>query len=94
MKRFLVLALAAFAFAACSEKEETGNQPAQNAELEQSYVAVTFTADDVTRADDDKYEAGSVEERAVKSAYVFFFKEKERLLLWRICSHTLVISTM
>ena len=75
MKRFLVLALAAFAFAACSEKEETGNQPAQNAELEQSYVAVTFTADDVTRADDDKYEAGSVEERAVKSAYVFFFKE-------------------
>ena len=73
MKRFLVLALAAFAFAACSEKEETGNQPAQNAELEQSYVAVTFTADDVTRA--DNYEAGSAEERAVKSAYVFFFKE-------------------
>jgi hypothetical protein len=77
MKRFLVLALAAFAFAACSEKEETGNQPAQNAELEQSYVAVTFTADDVTRADDGKYEEGRDEERAVKSAYVFFFEDGE-----------------
>lgn len=74
MKRFLVLALAAFAFAACSEKEETGNQPAQNAELEQSYVAVTFTADGITRADDGKYEVGRDEERAVKFAHIFFFQ--------------------
>lgn len=75
MKRFLVLALAAFAFAACSEKEETGNQSAQNAELEQSYVAITLAADDMTRADDGKYEEGLAEEREVKSAYVFFFKD-------------------
>jgi hypothetical protein len=38
-------------------------------------VAVTFTADDVTRADDGKYEEGLAEERAVKSAYVFFFQD-------------------
>ena len=74
MKKYLFIALAALGFAACSEKEESGNQPAQNAELEQSYVAVTFTADGVTRA--DNYEAGSPEERAVKSAYVFFFDEQ------------------
>ena len=75
MKKFLVLALAAFAFAACSEKEENGNQPVQNGELEQSYVAITLAADDLTRADDGKYEEGLAEERAVKSAYVFFFKD-------------------
>ena len=76
MKRFLVLALAAFAFAACSEKEETGNQPAQNAELEQSYVAITLAADDITRAQNgNEYEEGTDAERAVKSAYVFFFKD-------------------
>ena len=75
MKKYLFIALAALGFAACAEKAET-NVPANNGETEQSYVAVTFTADGVTRADDDKYEAGSVEERAVKSAYVFFFDEQ------------------
>ena len=75
MKRFLVLALAAFAFAACSEKEESGNKPAQNAELEQSYVAITLAADDLTRADDGKYEEGLAAEREVKSAHVFFFQD-------------------
>ncbi len=72
MKRFLVMALAAFAFAACSEKEESGNA-IQNGELEQSYVAITLAADDMgTRA--EEYEEGRAEERAVHSAYVFFFK--------------------
>ena len=77
MKRFLVMALAAFAFAACSEKEESGNA-IQNGELEQSYVAITLAADDMgTRADDGVYEEGRAEERAVHSAYVFFFKNGE-----------------
>lgn len=74
MKKFLVLALAAFAFAACSEKEETGNQPAQNAELEQSYVAVSLLADDMTtRAAGDRYEDGDPSERIVNSLYFFLF---------------------
>ena len=74
MKRFLVMALAAFAFAACSEKEESGNA-IQNGELEQSYVAITIAADDMgTRADDGGYEDGREEESRVHSAYVFFFK--------------------
>lgn len=77
MKRFLVMALAAFAFAACSEKEEGGNA-IQNGELEQSYVAITLAADDMgTRAADGVYEDGRAEESSVHSAYVFFFKNGE-----------------
>ena len=75
MKRFLVLALAAIAFAACAEKSEE-NGLVQNGEMEQSYVAVTLAADDLnSRADDGKYEEGRAEERKVESAYVFFFKD-------------------
>lgn len=74
MKRFLVLALAAFAFAACSEKEESGNQAVQNGELEQSYVAVSLLADDMTtRAEGDRYEDGEASERVVNSLYFFLF---------------------
>lgn len=71
MKKYLFIALAALGFAACAEKAET-NVPVNNGEKEQSYVAVTFTADGVTRAED--YAVGTDAERAVKSAYVFFFQ--------------------
>ena len=74
MKKYLFIALAALGFAACAENGEQ-NAPVQNGELEQSYMAITLTADDITRADDGKYEEGRDEERAVKSAYVFFFKD-------------------
>jgi hypothetical protein len=71
MKKYLFIALAALGFAACAEKDEMGNQPINNGEKEQSYVAVTFTADGVTRA--DEYVVGTDAERAVNSAYIFFF---------------------
>lgn len=74
MKKYLFIALAALGFAACAENGEQ-NAPIQDGELEQSYMAITLTADDITRADDGKYEEGRDEERAVKSAYVFFFKD-------------------
>ena len=74
MKKSVFIALAAMGFVACAEKAET-NVPVNNGEKEQSYMAVTFTADDITRADDGEYAAGTEAERAVKSAYVFFFKE-------------------
>ena len=75
MKRFLVLALAAIAFAACAEKNEE-NAPVLNGEVEQSYVSITLASDDMnTRANDGEYEAGLAEEREVKSAYVFFFDD-------------------
>lgn len=74
MKKYLFIALAALGFAAC-EKSADDNNVQQNAELEQSYVAITLAADDITRASDGVYEEGRDEERAVKSAYVFFFKD-------------------
>ena len=72
MKKYLFIALAALGFAAC-EKSADENKTQQNAELEQSYVAITLAADDITRA--DEYEEGLAEEREVKSAYVFFFQD-------------------
>ena len=75
MKKYLFIALAAMGFAACAEKAEN-NVPVNNGEKEQSYMAVTFTADDLTRAEENlEFAEGTEEERAVKSAYVFFFKE-------------------
>ena len=75
MKKFFICALAAMAFVACSENNENVNEPNQKGELEQSYVAITLAADDMTRAADGVYEEGLDEERAVQSAYVFFFKD-------------------
>lgn len=76
MKKLLVLALAAFAFAACSEKGEEGTQTLQKGELEHSYLTITLAADDMgTRAEGPVYDEGLPHERKVKSAYVFFFDE-------------------
>jgi hypothetical protein len=74
MKKYLFIALAALSLAACEENGENGNEPVQKAELEQSYVAVSLLADDMsTRADGDKYEDGEASERVVNSLYFFLF---------------------
>jgi hypothetical protein len=74
MKKYFFLAVAALGFAACAEKGLENN--AATGELEESYVAITLAADDMnTKAEGGKYEEGLDEERAVKSAYVFFFYE-------------------
>lgn len=73
MKKYLFLAVAALGFAACAEK---GLDNGPKGELEESYVAITLAADDMaTKATDGVYEEGLDAERAVKSAYVFFFKD-------------------
>lgn len=76
MKKYLFLAVAALGFAACAEKD-IDNVPVEKGELEQSYVAVTLAADDMgTKATNgNSYEEGLDVERAVKSAYFFFFKD-------------------
>lgn len=74
MKKYLFIALAALGFAACENGADEVT-PNQGGELEQSYVAISLAADDATKAAGDKYEDGLDEERAVNSAYVFFFKE-------------------
>ena len=75
MKKYLFLAVAALGLAACAEKGLDNNDPANKGELEQSYVAVTLAADDMnTKATNgNEYEEGLAAERAVKSAYFFFF---------------------
>ena len=73
MKKYLFLAVAALGFAACAEKG-LDNGP-QNGELEQSYVAITLASSDMNTKAAGDYEEGLAEERAVKSAYVFFFKD-------------------
>ena len=79
MKKYLFLAVAALGLAACAEKGLDNNGPANKGELEQSYVAITLAASDMnTKAGTDPdgvYAEGTTEERAVKSAYVFFFKD-------------------
>ena len=79
MKKYLYIALAALGFAACAEKIDD-NSPVQNGELEESYIAINLMSADVeTRAGEDKlgsdygYEQGTVAERAIKTAYFFFF---------------------
>ena len=73
MKKYLFIALAALGFAACAEKDDH-NLSVNNGETEQSYIAVTFTADDLgTRAPGDKYDEGTTDEREVKCAHFFFF---------------------
>lgn len=76
MKKYLFLTLAAFAFAACTEKEiDNDTPPAQTAEIEESYIAINLSAADNTRADGGVYVEGAEAERAVKTAHFFFFKD-------------------
>lgn len=78
MKKSLFIALAALGFVAC-EKDEENSGLNLSGELEQSYVAITLAADDMsTRAADGVYEDGTDAERQVNSAYVFFFDELGR----------------
>lgn len=74
MKKYLFLVAAVLGFASCVEKG-IDNSSEQNGELVQSYVAITLAADDMTTKAGNDYEAGLSEERVIKSAYVFFFKD-------------------
>lgn len=74
MKKYLFLALAAMSFAACTEKIDDNNP--QTGELEESYIAINLMSADLdTRAATDSYgyEEGTTAERAIKTAYFFFF---------------------
>lgn len=75
MKKYLFIALAALGFAACAEKMDD-NSPVQKGEVESSYIAISLSATDPsTRADDGTYQEGAEVERAVETAYFFFFDQ-------------------
>ena len=74
MKKYLFIALALFGLASCAEK--MGDENAHNGEVESSFIAITLSTADVdTRADDGVYQEGTADERAVETAYFFFFNE-------------------
>ena len=76
MRKHFILALAALGFAACSESVDDPN--VQDGEIEESYIAINLMAADAnTRAATDTYgyEVGTDAERAIKTAYFFFFDE-------------------
>lgn len=78
MKKFLLISLAALGFAACNQSDDI-DSPAHNSEVEESYIAINLMSADKnnTRAATDSYgyEDGTDEERAIKTAYFFFFDE-------------------
>ena len=82
MKKYLLIALAAFGFAACADNIDGPNAPIHNGELEESYIAINLMAadndtravtDDIGKADEYGYEEGTALERKINSAYFFFF---------------------
>ena len=76
MKKYLFLAIALLGLASCAKDDlADGNKPIHSGEVEESYIAINLTAADITRAQGDAYQDGTEAERAVKSAYFFFFDE-------------------
>lgn len=77
MKKYLFLTLAAFAFAACTEKDIDDNASVQTGEIEESYIAINLSASDITRAETTtpEFEDGEAAERAVNHVDFFFFDE-------------------
>lgn len=58
----------------CSDKATEPATPVNKGELERSYISVTLTSDDTTRAGREiEFEDGESEERIVKSLYFFLF---------------------
>ena len=76
MKKYLSIAFAALALAACAEKIDDTNDPALNGEIEQSYIAINLMSADLdTRAEGDSYEDGDAAERTVNTVHFFFFRQ-------------------
>ena len=83
MKKYLLIAIAAFGFAACADNIDGPNAPIHNGELEESYIAINLMAadndtravtnDEYGNADEYGYEDGTALERKINSAYFFFF---------------------
>ncbi len=74
MKKYLFLAIALLGMASCTNDDiADGNKPIHGGEVETSYIAINLNAANNTRAAGDTYQDGLPAERAVNSAYFFFF---------------------
>lgn len=75
MKKILMMFCASLFLASCAGIFDDDKTPVNNGEIEKSYIAINLmAADPDTRADDATYQEGLTAERAVKSAYFFFFQ--------------------
>ena len=74
MKKSMIFAMCAFAFAFASCEQNGGND-VPNGDQEKAYVAISLaTTDGATKAAGDEFSEGSADERAVNSAFVLFYK--------------------
>ena len=79
--KFLTLAVIAMLFTACKQQPESGseNSGTNNNDGEKSYISISLASSDgEKRGDGDNdggYEEGETNERAVKTAYAFFFTD-------------------
>ena len=73
--KYLFLAMAAFAAAACTEKDEVAQgDPQAGMGGDKGYLALNLkSSDDVTRADGAAFEEGTPDEQKVSGATFFFF---------------------
>lgn len=73
--KYFFMAVAALAAVACSENEEgSQSNPQAGMSADKGYIALNLkSSDDVTRAEDGKYEDGTADEQAVTSATFYFF---------------------
>lgn len=73
MKNYLFIAMAALSLAACAEKMDDDKIP-HKGEVTESYISISLSSSDAdTRAADGTYQKGEELERAVETAYFFFF---------------------
>ncbi|MBE6337209.1 MAG: hypothetical protein E7068_00145 [Lentimicrobiaceae bacterium] len=78
--KFLTLAVLAMLFTACKPEPDGGDETNPNSgDVEKSYISISLASSDgEKRGDDDNdggYEEGEANERAVKTAYAFFFTD-------------------
>lgn len=72
--KFLALAMIAMLFTACKPTPDGGDESnPNNGEVENSYIAISIASTGTDR--DEVFDDGTPAERAVKSVYIFFFKD-------------------
>lgn len=78
MKKIIMMFCTSAILASCVGILDDDKTTVNTGEIEESYIAINLmSADPDTRADGATYQDGSAEERAVKSAYFFFFQNGE-----------------
>ena len=76
MKKLLLMFAASMTLASCLASLDDDKNPAQSGEIEESYISINLmAADPGTRAGEDPaFQEGLADERAIHSAYFFFFQ--------------------